>query len=614
LVLPGYDADLSSSASLTSSTSVFVNRVIGRVDGAGNIDTSTALTDANSGSNFRGVCSLDGSQFWTAGNGSGVRFTTELGAATSTQLSSTNTNLRQPGIFGNQLYVSSGNNAVRLGSVGAGLPQLTGQIISSLPGHPTSNINPSAFVILDLDATISGVDTLYAADDGSSGGLMKYSFDGSTWTARGTAGAGADAYRGLTATVTGASVTLYATRKGGGSSIGGGELVRLVDSSGRTGTLSGTPTWLATAAANTAFRGVALAPNQFDLSIAASAPTSVFTTAPFDYTLTLTNPGLVNVSGVSAKFTLPAGVTFVSASGTGFTSAHDAGVVTFSGGTVNGSSSASLVVKVSPPVSGVIDLTAGAAVVDPDFALAETDEGNNASTQIVATTVTDAPDLALNLTGPSSQLTGASFDYVLTIINQGLVNATGVNTQFTLPAGLEYVNGSSTEFSMTETDGVVSLSGAAINVGMSAVVTMTVRSLVDGNYAATIGSALVDPANSIAESHESNNGNATAVNTVLKTSDLTVDVVENGPFQSGDVGATYTISVTNSGTGDTAGLVSLTGSLPVGLTAVSLAGSGWTILQGAGSSISASRSDALASGASYPPLTLTVSIAVNAPS
>ncbi len=614
LVLPGYDADFSNGTSLTSSSSALINRVIGRVDGAGTIDTSTSLIDANSGSNFRGVCSSDGSQFWTAGSGSGVRFVGSLGATTSIQLSATNTNLRQPALFGNQLYVSSGSNAVRLGTVGAGLPQLAGQVISSLPGYSTANINPSAFVLLDLDAVIAGVDTLYVADDGSSGGLMKYSFDGSTWTARGSVGTGADAYRGLTAIVSGTSVTLYATRKGGGSSIGGGELVCLVDASGRTGTLVGSPTWLATAAANTAFRGVALAPNQFDLSIATSGPTSVFTTAPFDYTLTLTNSGLVNASGVSAEFTLPPGVIFVSASGTGFTAAHNAGVVTFSGGTVNGSSSATLVVKVSRSSSGVIDLTAGAAVVDPNLALKEMDEGNNTSTQILATTVTDAPDLALTLTGPPSQLTGASFDYILTVANHGLVNATGVNAQFTLPAGLDYVNGSSPEFLISENNGVVSLSGAAINVGMSAVATITARSLVDGNYSAAVGSALVDPANSIAESHESNNGNATAVNTVLKTSDLVVDLVENGPFQSGDLGATYTITVSNSGTGDTSGLVSLTDTLPDGLTAVTLAGSGWTILQGAGSSVSASRSDSLASGASYPPLTLTVSIAVNAPS
>jgi hypothetical protein len=78
--------------------------------------------------------------------------------------------------------------------------------------------------------------------------------------AKGTAGSSADSYRGLTGSVSGGTVTLYATRKGGNTSTGGGELVSIVDSSGYSGVLSATPSLLASAAANTAFRGVAFAP------------------------------------------------------------------------------------------------------------------------------------------------------------------------------------------------------------------------------------------------------------------------------------------------------------------------------------------------------------------
>ncbi|WP_075074266.1 Ig-like domain-containing protein [Longilinea arvoryzae] len=75
------------------------------------------------------------------------------------------------------------------------------------------------------------------------------------------AGIGSDFYRGLTGIVNGTTVTLYATRKGGNAAIGGGELVSLVDGGGYNAAFSSsTPTLLATAAANTAFRGVALAP------------------------------------------------------------------------------------------------------------------------------------------------------------------------------------------------------------------------------------------------------------------------------------------------------------------------------------------------------------------
>ncbi|MEI9947639.1 MAG: hypothetical protein WDO74_01285 [Pseudomonadota bacterium] len=57
------------------------------------------------------------------------------------------------------------------------------------------------------------------------------------------------------------TVTLYATRKGGGGAAGGGELVSVVDASGYNGAFASTPTLLVTAAANTAFRGVAFAPS-----------------------------------------------------------------------------------------------------------------------------------------------------------------------------------------------------------------------------------------------------------------------------------------------------------------------------------------------------------------
>ena len=59
----------------------------------------------------------------------------------------------------------------------------------------------------------------------------------------------ADDYRGLSATVDAAIVTLYATRNGGSGANGGGELVSLVDTSGYNAPLAGSPQRLATAGA-----------------------------------------------------------------------------------------------------------------------------------------------------------------------------------------------------------------------------------------------------------------------------------------------------------------------------------------------------------------------------
>lgn len=259
LLLPGYDAALPT-ASLASTSGTAVPRIVGRIAADGTVDTSTEVIDGVSGNNPRSVASVDGSQFWFAGAAGGVRLV-PFGntSATTTQLSTTVTNLRQVNIFAAQLYVStSSGSAVRIGAVGSGVPTTAGQTITNISGFPVSG-SPYAFYFADLSASVPGVDVLYVASDDAAG-LSKYSFVSGSWVLNGTIGVTADAYRGVTATVNAGAVTLYVTRKGGSGATGGGELASLVDASGYNGAFSGTPTLLASAAANTAFRGVALAP------------------------------------------------------------------------------------------------------------------------------------------------------------------------------------------------------------------------------------------------------------------------------------------------------------------------------------------------------------------
>ena len=97
--------------------------------------------------------------------------------------------------------------------------------------------------------------------------------------------------------------------------------------------------------------------------------------------------------------------------------------------------------------------------------------------------------------------------------------------------------------------------------------------------------------------------------TVLPVPDLTVSLTHTGNFAAGQTGATYTISVQNAGAAATSSTVSVTDTLPAGLAATSIAGTGWACTQPAGP---CTRADALAAGASYPPLVLTVSVAGSA--
>ena len=83
----------------------------------------------------------------------------------------------------------------------------------------------------------------------------------------------------------------------------------------------------------------------------------------------------------------------------------------------------------------------------------------------------------------------------------------------------------------------------------------------------------------------------------------------SGNFTQGQQGATYTVTVTNASPEPTSGLITVTETVPAGLTFVSMSGSGWNI-----SGNVATRNDILLPGASYPVLTVTVNVANNASS
>jgi uncharacterized repeat protein (TIGR01451 family) len=93
--------------------------------------------------------------------------------------------------------------------------------------------------------------------------------------------------------------------------------------------------------------------------------------------------------------------------------------------------------------------------------------------------------------------------------------------------------------------------------------------------------------------------------------DLTISKTHTGEFTQGQVGATYTLGVSNVGTLPSSGTVTVTDNLPTRLgTATAMAGAGWTCSLG---TLSCTRGDALGAGSSYPPITLTIKVGANAP-
>jgi len=259
LTMGGYAA-APGTAGVTTATAATVNRVVGRVEvSTGNIDTTTALTDAYNASNIRSAVSTNGTDLWLGGNGgsgqgssAGTRYTT-LGATTSTALHSTTTNTRVVNIGNGQLYNDSSSTPfLGVGSVGSGLPTTSGQAYTELPGFPTSGTHSN------YDVFWKDANTIYVADDGAvgtGGGIQKWTLSAGTWSLAYTLlnnGTTTTSVRGLAGTVDGSgNAVLYATT----SATTANTLITVTD----TGAGS-TATVLATAPALTAFRGVEIIP------------------------------------------------------------------------------------------------------------------------------------------------------------------------------------------------------------------------------------------------------------------------------------------------------------------------------------------------------------------
>jgi hypothetical protein len=223
-----------------------------------------------SGNNFRSAYPTSATTFYASGTASGSPNTGGpwyYDGAAFTQLSTTATNLRNIGVFNNQLYVSSGSAGfLGVSTVGSGTPTTAGQTTTLVIDGGTG-ASTYGFVLFDTDNNGS-VDRAYLADDRTStgGGLRRFDFNGSVWTNNysllfnttssalvSTAGAGILGIRGLTGTWNAGTATLYATT----TETSNNKLVAVTD----TGVAPTAFTTVATAGgANYVFRGVTLSP------------------------------------------------------------------------------------------------------------------------------------------------------------------------------------------------------------------------------------------------------------------------------------------------------------------------------------------------------------------
>ena len=221
------------------------------------------------------------------------------------------------------------------------------------------------------------------------------------------------------------------------------------------------------------------------------------------------------------------------------------------------------------------------------------------------TTIIQLPVLSIASAHTGSFTQGQTSDtYNVTVSNAAAAGPTSgtVTVIDTLPAGLTATAIGGTNWSCTLATLTCTRSDA-LGAGASYLaITVTV------NVASNAAASLTNQAS--VSGGTSAPANASDPTTVIPLPILSIASTHSGSFTQGQTGATYNLTVSNSAAaGPTSGTVTVTDTLPAGLTATAIGGTGWSCILG---TLTCTRSDALGAGASYLAITVTVNVASNA--
>ncbi|WP_426243307.1 hypothetical protein [Nocardioides sp. LHG3406-4] len=314
-----------------------------------------------------------------------------------------------------------------------------------------------------------------------------------------------------------------------------------------------------------------------------------------------TSPGPIDVTDA-----LPAALTFVSASGTGWSCGAVGQDVTCTRlAALPAGNSAGVITLVAAVASdaGTTTLTNVANVDGP-----ATDPGPGVNTSDAGTTVAEDAEISLvkTTTGVDPVRAGENATFEIAVSNAGPSDARAVEVVDVLPAGLALVSAGGAGWTCTA--GVCTRD--RIVAGDTAP-TITVVARVASGVAD--GATLVNQATvSTITPGDTPAGNSDDAEVdVVAQADLALTKTRDSAVVTAGLPTTYTISVTNDGPSDAVGPLTITDTLPAGLSLLS-AGAPWTCLPGAGADVTCTLPGGLIAGATAPALDLQVLVAADA--
>jgi uncharacterized repeat protein (TIGR01451 family) len=272
------------------------------------------------------------------------------------------------------------------------------------------------------------------------------------------------------------------------------------------------------------------------------SPDPVVAGETLTYTLTVTNSGPSDATGVDVVDTLPSGVSFYSATPSQGWYNSVTGSWTVGSVPDGGSATLTLVVTVDPSTRGTLSNTA-------DVSGDETDPTPGDNTATAGTTVDAEADLALAKTDdPDPVVAGNPLTYTLTVTNGGPSDGTNVVVTDTLPSGVSFDAATPSQGTFNDVTGVWDV-GSVPDEGSA---TLTLLVTVDPSTRGTLSnSAEVSGDETDPTPGDNAAGQGTAVNA---ETDLVVTKTDDPDPVVAGAALTYTVTVTNSGPSDGTGI------------------------------------------------------------
>ena len=309
--------------------------------------------------------------------------------------------------------------------------------------------------------------------------------------------------------------------------------------------------------------------NQVDLSVTKTVDDNTPTrNQNITFTITVSNSGPANSTGVVVEDLLPAGLTFVSSNPSQGSYVSGTGLWTV--GTINSGANATLSIVATAATIGAKVNTA--EVIDVDQADSDSTPDNGVGTEDDQASVTVTPDVAdLSLTKTVNDNTpnrNQNITFTITLANGGPVGATGVTVTDLLPAGLTFVSATPSVGSYSNSTGVWTVGNLASAANATLSIVATVNAIgAKTNTAEVTASNQFDsdstPGNNVPA--EDDQASVTVTPTIA---DLSLVKTVNLPNQQVGQNVVFTLTLANAGPDQATG-VTATDLLPAGLTFVS---------------------------------------------